>query len=223
MTPPILPISSPEGVAAAAAALRRGEIIAYPTDTLYGVGGDALSAEAARRTHEAKGRPAGKGFPVLLADAADVARLAAEWPEAAAALARAFWPGAVTIAVRARPEVPDETRAGETVALRVPGYEPLRAVIRAAGCPLIGTSANRSGEPPALTAQEAAQAVGAAVALILDGGRVAGQPSTVVTVEGDVVRLVRPGAVGRRDLEAALRAAGITAPLLSVERDATGG
>ena len=198
-------IGDQEGVEAAVAALRRGEVIAYPTDTLYGVGGNALDAGAARRTYEAKGRPAGKGFPVLLAEAAEAERLAAEWPAQARRLAASYWPGALTLVVRGRPEVPEETRTGETVALRVPGYEPLRAVIRAAGCPLIGTSANRSGEPAALTAAEAAAAVGDHVALVLDGGRTGGAPSTVVVVGGDGLRVVREGAIPAAEIEAAAK------------------
>src|SRR5438093_6931185 len=203
---PVLPIDSPAAQAAAVAALQRGELIAFPTDTLYGVGGNALDALAARRTYEAKGRPAGKGFPVLLAGASDALRLAAEWPAAAARLAERFWPGALTIVVPGRPEVPEETRTGVTVALRVPGHACLREVIRKAGCPLIGTSANRSGQPAALTADQALQAVGAHVALVLDGGRTGGLPSTVVVIEGSRVRVARDGAVSRTTLEAALDA-----------------
>jgi L-threonylcarbamoyladenylate synthase len=201
---PVLPIDSPEAAAAAIAALRRGELIAFPTDTLYGVGGNALDARAARRTYEAKGRPTGKGFPVLLTRAAEAERLAVEWPPAAARLAERFWPGAVTIVVAARPEVPEETRTGDTVALRVPGHDRLREVIGLAGCPLIGTSANRSGEPPALTAEEALHAVGRDVALVLDGGRGGGRPSTVVVIAGERAQIAREGAVSRAELEAAL-------------------
>jgi tRNA threonylcarbamoyl adenosine modification protein (Sua5/YciO/YrdC/YwlC family) len=202
----VLGIEQPGAIEAAVAALRRGELIAYPTDTLYGVGGNALDATAARRTYDAKGRPEGKGFPVLLADAAEADRLAAEWPTLAQRLAARYWPGALTLVVRSRREVPEETRTGETIALRVPGYVPLRHIIRAAGCPLIGTSANRSGEPAALTATEAAAAVGNYVALVLDGGRTGGAPSTVVVVEGDTLRVVREGAIPAAEIEAAAAA-----------------
>ena len=201
---PVLPIDSDEGLAAAVDALRRGEVIAFPTDTLYGVGGNALDATAARRTYEAKGRPPGKGFPVLLAGAGDSLRLAAEWPTTAARLAEQFWPGSLTIVVRGRPEVPEETRTGETVAVRVPGHARLCEIIRQAGCPLIGTSANRSGQPAALTAEDALRAVGGEVALVLDGSRTGGLPSTVVIVEPDRVRITREGAVSRAEIEAAL-------------------
>src|SRR5581483_2479069 len=131
--PPILSIELPEAIAAAVRALQQGEIIAYPTDTLYGVGGDALSPDAALRVHEAKGREAGKGFPVLLASSDQVPQLARSWPEVAQRLAARFWPGALTIVVPSRPEVPELVRAGATVALRVPGYAPIRQGIAQAG------------------------------------------------------------------------------------------
>src|SRR6266545_1488931 len=164
---PIYLIASQEGIERAMAALRAGEIIGFPTDTLYGVGGDALSGDAAARVVAAKGRDEGKGMPVLLADAAQVGRLAAAWPDRAARLAQRYWPGALTIVVPARPEVPAGVQADGTVALRVPGLAALRVVIERAGVPLIGTSANRSGEPAAVTADEAAAALGDSVVLVL--------------------------------------------------------
>ncbi|HEU5316328.1 MAG TPA: L-threonylcarbamoyladenylate synthase [Chloroflexota bacterium] len=205
---PVYPISSQAGMAAAVDALRAGEIIAYPTDTLYGVGGDALSADAVGRVQRAKGREEGKGTPVLLADAAEVTRLAAEWPAAAARLAERYWPGALTVVVAARADVPEGVRTGANVALRVPGHPRLRELIRRAGVPLIGTSANRSGEPPAVTARAAADALGESVRLVLDGGRVGGAPSTVVVVESGGVRVVREGAIPSAEVLAAAGAVG---------------
>ena len=205
----ILPVADPASREVAVAALRQEEIIAFPTDTVYGVGGDALSAAAAARTQTAKGRQEDKGLPVLLASAGQVAGLARAWPEAAEALATRFWPGALTIVVAARPGVPAEVRASETVALRVPAHEALRALIQEAGTPLIGTSANRASEPAAHTAQEAALALGASVAVVLDGGRADGLPSTVVSVVGDGVHVLRLGAVSTAALAAALRPTGV--------------
>ena len=201
---PVYPISSAEGIAHAVEALRRGEIIAFPTDTLYGVGGDALSAAAVDAVLDAKRREMGKGLPVLLGDESGAGELAAEWPRAAAALAARFWPGALTIVVQARAEVPAQVRLGDTVALRVPGLPALLTVIRQSGRPLIGTSANRSGEPPALTAREAVAALGSSVRLVLDGGRTGGAPSTVVQVDGDGVRILRAGAISEEEVRAAL-------------------
>jgi L-threonylcarbamoyladenylate synthase len=208
MNPPVYSLADAKGRAAAVDALRRERVIAYPTDTLYGVGGDAMSAVAAERTVEAKGRDAAKGLPVLIADVADATALSAEWPQAAAALARQFWPGGLTLVVRAKPELPETVRSDDTVALRVPGLALLRRLIQEAGVPLIGTSANRAGEPAALTAAEAAAALAGRVELVLDGGRVAGHPSTIVRVRGAEAEILRVGAVSRDALEAALLSAG---------------
>src|SRR5688500_7163590 len=202
---PVYPIGDLDAIARAVHALRAGEIIAFPTDTLYGVGGDALSADAVRRVADAKRRDASKAMPVLLASAEAVMGVAAEWPHLAARLAAAFWPGALTIVVPALGHVPDGVRSNGTVALRVPGLAPLRELIAAAGRPLIGTSANLSGEPAALTAGEALRVLGAAVALVLDGGRVGGAPSTVVALDGDRLRVLREGAVSRAALDALSR------------------
>ena len=202
---PVYSIDDPVGIARAVDALRDGEIIAFPTDTLYGVGGDALSAGAVRRVQEAKRRDTSKAMPVLLSGLEEVPRLAAAWPAAAARLAGRFWPGALTIVVPALDEVPEGVRSNGTVALRVPGLDSLREVIRLAGRPLIGTSANVSGEPAALTAAEAMAALGGEVALVLDGGRVGGAPSTVVAVEGERVRVLREGAISATAL-------GLTSP-----------
>lgn len=199
---PVYPIGDPDAIARAVRALRGGEIIAFPTDTLYGVGGDALSAAAVRRVAEAKRRDASKAMPVLLASADAVPGVAAEWPQLAERLAAAFWPGALTIVVPALGHVPDGVRSNGTVALRVPGLASLRELIASAGHPLIGTSANLSGEPAALTAGEARRALGDHVALVLDGGRVGGAPSTVVAVAGDRLRVLREGAVSRAELDA---------------------
>jgi len=201
---PVYSIDSEEGIERAVAALRGGEIIAFPTDTLYGVGGNALSHAAAERVVAAKGREPGRGLPVLLAARDDAHQLAAAWPAAAAQLAERYWPGALTIVVPARPEVPKAVRAERTVALRVPGLAALRRLIERAGVPLIGTSANRSGEPPAVAAAQASQALGHAVSLVLDGGRVGGAPSTVVRVDGDALTVLREGAIPASDVLARL-------------------
>ena len=197
---PIYSIDDGEGVSRAIDALRAGEAIAFPTDTLYGVGGDALSPRAVQRVQKAKRRDKNKAMPVLLASGEDVGRLVAQWPEVAARLAERYWPGALTLVAPSRPEVPDGVRSSGTVAVRVPGHTALRGVIATAGCPLIGTSANVSGEPAALTAHEAARALQESVALVLDGGRVGGTPSTVVLIEGNEVKVLREGAIAATDV-----------------------
>ena len=120
MTAPIFDIHSPEGIRRAVAALGAGHIIAFPTDTLYGVGGNALSPAAAERVLDAKRREPSKGMPVLLADADQVSAIVREWPAPAAVLAARYWPGALTLVLPAQPSVPELVRSGETVAVRVP-------------------------------------------------------------------------------------------------------
>jgi L-threonylcarbamoyladenylate synthase len=176
-------------------ALEAGEILIYPTDTLYAIGGLALSAPAATRVREAKGREPGKALPLVAGDLAQVALVCAELPEAAVRLGTAFWPGPLTLVLRAASALPEEITAGTgTVALRVPGAALTRRLCALAG-PLVSTSANRAGEEPPLTFAEATAAVGAQVACAIDAGPGRPAPSTIVDVTGDRPRLLREGAV----------------------------
>jgi L-threonylcarbamoyladenylate synthase len=180
--------------------VRAGGLVVYPTETLYAVGGAGLDPEAARRARLAKGRPDAKPLPLIVADAETARGLCRSWPAAAEALAGRFWPGPLTLVLPASTRVPDEVTAGtRTVALRVSGLPLARALSRAAG-PLVSTSANRAGEPPATTCAEALAAVGSAVALALDGGACAGAPSTIVDLSGDRPALLREGAIAWADL-----------------------
>jgi len=184
----------------AADVLRAGGIIVSPTETLYAVGGAGLDPQAARRSRLAKGRPDGKPLPLIVADAETARGLCRSWPAAADALAGRFWPGPLTLVLPASPRVPVEVTAGTgTVAVRVSGLALARAISRAAG-PLVSTSANRAGEPPATTCGEALVAVGSAVALALDGGACTGAPSTIVDLSGDRPALLREGAIAWADL-----------------------
>jgi L-threonylcarbamoyladenylate synthase len=137
--------------------LQAGELVAFPTDTVYGVGALVWNGPAVARLFTAKLRPAGKAIPVLLADPADLALVASELPAAVAQLAEAFWPGALTLVVPRAPGIPDEvTGGGASLAVRVPDHALARYLIRAAGAPLATTSANLSGQPSPVTAQEVA-------------------------------------------------------------------
>src|ERR671938_1254507 len=168
--PEIIPIDDPAAPAAAARAIAAGGVIAFPTDTVYGVGVDLWQPTAVARLYALKGRPQEKALPVLLADAAEWTRVACDAPEAALRLMRAFWPGALTIVLPRRPDVPDALAPlAATSALRVPAHEPLRRVLARTG-PLATSSANRSGEPPASDAATVRAALGAGLALLLDGG-----------------------------------------------------
>jgi L-threonylcarbamoyladenylate synthase len=194
----------------AAEVLRAGGLVILPTDTVYGVAADWRQPDAVAALYRAKGRPPDKAIPVLLADPDDISIVAREVPLAACRLADAFWPGPLTIAVPKRPDLPDIVSALPTVGVRLPDHDATRAVIRAMGGALAVTSANRSGQPSPLTAQEAAAALGETIALVLDGGSCpGGVPSTVVDVSEGRLQIVRAGPIDEAALRAALeRSAG---------------
>ena len=185
----------------AASLIRNGELVIYPTDTLYALGGRALDPEAAEKVRTAKGRDERKPLPLVAADTGQARGLCAAWPNAADRLAIRFWPGPLTLVLAARAEVPVEVTAGTgTVAVRVPGSALTRRLCEAAGGALVSTSANRAGAPAPRTCAEAVAGVGAFAALALDGGP--GQPrsSTIVDLSGGVPRLLREGPVPWADV-----------------------
>lgn len=201
----IISASDPECVEEAARTLRSGGLVCYPTDTVYGIGAVAGDDGAVRLVFAVKGRPPDKAVPLLLADAAQAAEVAEVTPEAEALMAR-FWPGALTIVMRRREAFHSLALAGrETVGLRVPDHALLREIIRSAGQPITGTSANRAGAAPPLSAEEAALQVGEKVALIIDGGlSPRRRESTVIDITQKNVRILREGAVGRKEIEGVL-------------------
>jgi L-threonylcarbamoyladenylate synthase len=186
------------------AALNAGQVVGLPTDTVYGLGARLDRPEALARVFEVKGRPDALALPVLVATAGQAARVAQEWPEQARQLSARYWPGPLTLVVPLRPALWDTLGGdGRTVGLRRPAHRLLRRVCRATG-PLAVTSANRHGEPPATTA-DAVAALGGPLALVLDGGRCEGTPSTVADCTVDPPRLLREGGVPWAWVEAALR------------------
>ena len=187
--------------------LSAGEAIAFPTDTVYGVGADALNPAAIERLYIAKDRPANKAIPLLLADATQATEVATDWDERAQRLAQEFWPGALTLIVHAREIVPRVVRAdGETVAVRVPNQDWLRTLIRRFGRPLATTSANLSGAPDPFSAQEVLPQLDGRIPLIVDGGRTqATRASTIVVVTGAELTILRQGEITRSMLENALQ------------------
>ena len=205
-----------EGIAEARRIVSGGGLIAFPTDTVYGIGCDPFDGRAVGLVYEAKGRPASKPLPVLGASAAGLSRIAALEGRAARLAAR-FWPGPLTIVARAaastppppgRPPAPQLVSGSGGIAVRVPAGRCVSGLLAACG-PLVGTSANLSGRQPCRTAAECAEQLGDRVSLVVDGGEVeaaAGAAeagvSTVVEVGGDGgLRIVREGLVGRGDLE----------------------
>jgi len=193
----------------AARAVAAGGVIAFRTDTFYGLGADPFDASAVAAVNELKGRE-GKPILVLLSDAAEASRLVARTSRAFDALAARHWPGALTLIAEARPELPALLTAGTgTIGVRLPADEHARSVVRASGGALTATSANPAGLPAARSAREAARYFPRGLALVIDGGpSLTELPSTVLDVTGERPRLVREGVVTRAMLEETLRAEG---------------
>ena len=188
----------------AAALLRAGELVAFPTETVYGLGADALNAEASARIFAAKGRPADNPLIAHIAGESGLAGLIAGEPcTCARKLMRAFWPGPMTLIFPKSPRVPREVTAGlDTVAVRMPSHPVARALIRAAQTPIAAPSANRSGRPSPTTAAHVLEDMEGRIPLILDGGPCeVGLESTVVDVTGARPRILRPGGVTLEMLE----------------------
>jgi len=186
--------------------LQAGELVAFPTDTVYGLGARCSDDNAVRKVYGVKGRPLSKPLPLLIADAM-MAEWVAEVTPVAHRLTSAFWPGALTIVMRRLPEFRSLALAKqETVALRVPAHDLVRNIVRGLGEPLTGTSANRSGGRAPVSAQEVAFGMGEMVSLVIDGGHTSGgQESTVIDVSSEGgPRIVREGPVQREQLERAL-------------------
>lgn len=186
--------------------LRRGGLVAIPTETVYGLAADALDEEAVAGIFRAKGRPSTNPVIVHVADVAMARSLAAAWPAAAEAIATRFWPGPVTIVVPRGPRIPDiVTAGGPTVALRCPDHPLARRLIAAAGTPLAAPSANRSEAVSPTTAHHVLESLGNRIDLILNGGPCAkGIESTVVDCTSSPPRILRPGPLTRESLETAV-------------------
>lgn len=189
----------------AATCLRRGELILLATETVYGLGADAANPDAVAAIFEAKGRPRFNPLISHVSDAAAAEEIGVFGPQARA-LAEAFWPGPLTLVtpVRDAERVCDLARAGlDSVAIRVPGHAKARAVLAAFGGPVVAPSANRSGRPSPTTFTDAVEETGFAVGAAIDGGPcIVGLESTVVSVLGGQVSLLRPGSVTRAEIEA---------------------
>ncbi|MBP7628672.1 MAG: threonylcarbamoyl-AMP synthase [Zoogloea sp.] len=182
--------------------LRQGELVALPTETVYGLGADALNPDAVAKIFAAKGRPSDHPLIVHLADASQIMTWAREVPKDAIALARAFWPGPLTLILKRDESVPDLVTGGQdTVGLRVPNHPVALKLLRAFGSGVAAPSANRFGRISPTTAAHVRQELGERVALILDGGACAvGLESTIVDLSRGVPVILRPGAIGADDI-----------------------
>jgi L-threonylcarbamoyladenylate synthase len=176
-------------------ALRAGQLVGLPTDTVYGLAADAFHTGAADRLFAAKRRPRDVDLPVLVADEAQARVLATGIPAVALRLMHAYWPGGLTLVLPRNPDVSADLGDDEaTIGLRCPDHEVARDLCRRVG-PLATTSANLHGEPTATTAREVESLFGPAVPVVLDGGTCAGAPSTVVDCTGEVPKLLREGRI----------------------------
>ena len=203
----------------AVAQLKAGDLVAFPTETVYGLGADASNVEAVRKIFAAKGRPANHPLIVHVADAVQLANWARDIPSAAHVLAKKFWPGPLTLVLQRSPNVPDAVTGGQdTVALRVPSHPVAQALLREFGGGVAAPSANRFGRVSATTAAHVREEFGDSVACVLDGGAAdVGIESTIVDCSRATPTLLRPGWITPQQLEAALGAP-LAAPGASAPR-----
>lgn len=195
-----------EVMAEAGEYIKAGELVAFPTETVYGLGADALKEEASRKIYAAKGRPSDNPLIVHIADFEDLEKIVAHLPKEAKLLADAYWPGPLTMRFLKNDRVPDETTGGlNTVAVRMPDHPIALEFIRAAGGYIAAPSANRSGRPSPTLAEHVAQDMDGIIPMILDGGQVGiGIESTIVDLAEDTISILRPGFITKEMLEETL-------------------
>ena len=186
----------------AAEALQGGKLVAFPTDTVYGVGAHGFLPEAVKRLYSIKERPSHVPIPLLLSETAMVDSLCVDIPPMVWPIVERFWPGGLSLVLRRAAIVPDVvTAGGPTVAVRVPDQPMVRELCRRLGAPLAATSANRHGQPASITADEVQRALGGRVALILDGGRCpGGMASTVLDMTVSPPAILRLGPISAEEL-----------------------
>lgn len=198
-----LPLGIKEQVESGIAVLRNGGLVAFPTDTVYGLGACFTNLGAVERIYKLKQRPHNIALPLLLADESQISKVAEFVPPVAWLLVHRFLPGGLTIVLPRNKSVPDVvTGGGKTVAVRIPAHPVPIALIKGLGAPIIGTSANVTGSPSALTADEVNAQFGDKIDLVIDGGKCGeGIESTIIDVTGDIPRILREGAISREELK----------------------
>jgi L-threonylcarbamoyladenylate synthase len=183
--------------------LGKGGLVAFPTDTVYGVGALAFDRKAVESIYTAKDRPAEKAIPILIGDVEDLGKVCPGLPELALKLAGRFWPGPLTLVVPKHPELSEAVSASGTVGVRMPDHPVARALLRLVG-PMAVTSANISGRPSPIDAKEVFNQLGGRVALIIDGGKTpGGVPSTVVDCVGAEPKILRVGPIPETQIQEA--------------------
>jgi L-threonylcarbamoyladenylate synthase len=182
--------------------LRKGGVIAFPTDTVYGLGADAFNSTAVERIYEIKNRPKHRQLPLLISGVERLTTLVDPIPEIAWFLAKRFWPGGLTLVLSKTDSLPVYLVPGPTIAVRVPDHPVCLALIQRLGNPIIGTSANISGQPAALTANEVEQQLGEKIDLIINGGKCpGGKESTVVDVTRESPTILRQGIIPSHEID----------------------
>ena len=201
----------------ASAVVRNGGLVAFPTETVYGLGGDATNPEASRKIYAAKGRPSDNPLIVHIADFSQLRNIVAEVPQEAEKLAEAFWPGPLTMILRKNEVIPYETTGGlDTVAIRMPSHPVARAFLQDSGCMIAAPSANTSGRPSPTTAQHVWEDLHGKIEILLDGGPVGiGIESTIVDLSEERPMILRPGFITQEMLSAVLGDVGMDPGLAS--------
>lgn len=199
--------------------IREGGLVAFPTETVYGLGADALNAEAAAKIYKAKGRPSDNPLIIHISDVSQVYNIAKEVPETARILMKEFWPGPLTIILWKKAYVPDGTTGGlPTVAIRMPSHPVARAFIRESGRVIAAPSANTSGRPSPTMAEHVYEDMNGRIPMILDGGPVdIGIESTIIDLTGEKPIILRPGFISRAMLSQAIGPVGIDPAIVSRE------
>ncbi len=201
----IVQANSPHALSHALDILKSGGLVAFPTDTVYGVGALAFDGRAIESIYVAKDRPIEKAIPILIADTEEMEKVGMDIPQTAYKLAARFWPGALTCVIPKKPTLPEAVSATSTVGVRVPDHEVARALLRAAG-PMAVTSANISGKPVPSTAEEVYAQLNGRIPLIIDGGATpGGVPSTVVDCSTGKLKILREGPISEQELYSALQ------------------
>lgn len=192
-----------EGIAEAGEILKRGGLVAFPTETVYGLGGNGLDPQASGKIYQAKGRPSDNPLIIHIADMEDLEKIVTEVPESAKKLAEVYWPGPLTMIFRKRDIVPYETTGGmETVAVRMPDHALAQALIRAGGGYIAAPSANTSGRPSPTLAAHVEEDLNGKIDMILDGGPVGiGLESTIVDFTEEIPTILRPGYINLKMVE----------------------
>ena len=199
-----LAAEAPKALKRALKVLASGGVVAFPTDTVYGLGAPAFKVESIERLYAIKGRQQTKAIAVLIAEPGDLGKVAKEPSEQAVRLAQRFWPGALTLVLARHPDLPSVLSPNDTIGVRVPNHPVAQALLAAAG-PLAVTSANVAGGANARSAFEVLVQLGGRIELVLDGGQTPGdRPSTVVELTGPQPRVLRAGPISEEQIKAAL-------------------